>query len=534
MSKKKKEEDNSKTNTSKFAVDEKELKSKTIPNPVVLGGMEEIGLTRIKPAEIPQYLLMHPALSRGIEIKANRMIRLVDEDLEQNVLVNRGGGEEAEKARDKCRKVLYDSGGPLFLKQLCMGANRFGTSFSMIQTNQAENDVLRYEYQHPIFFGPARYPEKLKGPGVDWGDVPMRERSKLSGKMKINPKTKKIAKYTQFTKTYPEREDHNYKYGTQEYVNTRTHPGMKTKGPGNITPFGPEFDESTVFQLAFDRIGDEPLGIPLVQFLQLTIKYLLNMEKAGAQTMVNFGFNKWVANTPFKTEQKMKSFAKTLSNIQKDSVVVLPENIDLRNIIPGTTEFDKIHPIYMRLLAIRLGIPMPLLVLDGTSTNKSTLKEQKSDMYDDFIADELVVERVINEAFFKTCRIIYPDKTITELEEIVPKFKFNQPPEDIDLERERDLKFSLSIRNFSTAAEQWAGIGDSGVVSLISEKVKNLVKRSMKLDYSKEELEKIEKKRLELVSAKAKYVISEEDKKKRDEEMSDVDEQVKDLEKEEE
>lgn len=71
---------NEEVRISKHEIDVKKLKSETVPNPVVLGGIEEIGLKRISPVEIPKYLLMHPALPRGIEIKANRMIKLLDGD----------------------------------------------------------------------------------------------------------------------------------------------------------------------------------------------------------------------------------------------------------------------------------------------------------------------------------------------------------------------------------------------------------------------------------------------------------------------
>jgi hypothetical protein len=344
---------NEEVKISKHEIDVKKLKSETVPNPVVLGGIEEIGLKRISPVEIPKYLLMHPALPRGIEIKANRMIKLLDGDLTDNVRPNKSNNSKAKEAAEYCKRILYDSGGPLFVKQFAQGAYRFGTSFAMLQTNMDETEVLRFEYEHEIFFGPARYPDVLKGTGINWGNIPMIERPLYLKKLKINPKTKKIAKYTQMT---------------------------KKASTGELIPYGEEIDESMVFQLAFDTIGDEPLGISLVQFLYLTIQYLISMERAGAQTMINFGFNKWVANTPFKDIIKMKAFSSTLANLQKDSVVVLPEDIDLKNIEPGTTEFDRIHPIYMRLIAIRLGIPYTILAQEGTTTNKSTIDSLKAEM----------------------------------------------------------------------------------------------------------------------------------------------------------
>ena len=495
---------------SKMTVDEKDLKSKTIPNPVVTGGLEAIGLTRISPIEIPQYLLMHPALPRGIEMKANRMIKLVDEDLESNMIQNETLMDKKKveilmkkkknasltqkrieelkqligESREYCRDILYNSGGALFLKQLTTGAFRFGTSFSVLQTNMAETEVLKFEYQHEIFFGAARYPLPLKGSNLQWGSIPMKERSGLSGKMKINTKTKKIAKYTQLTRQYPERSESNFKVQSAEYVNTRTHPELKAKSPGDLIPVGTEIDEKMVIQLAFDRIGDEPLGISLVQFLHLTIKYLLNMEKAGAQAMVNFGFNKWKASTPFKDGPKMQEFAQSLAKINTDAVVVLPKGVELDNVQPGQTEFPRIHPMYMQLIAIRLGIPVPLLLQSGTDTNKATIQEMRKDMYEDFIADELTIEQSINEGFFKACQIKYEQLSIKELDLIVPKFKFNQPPEDKDVEQKRELDYSLMIRNYAMAEKLVAGDnfwkGDEKATKAISDRLVNVLEKDKK------------------------------------------------------
>ncbi len=469
---------------SKMAVDEKDLKSDTIPNPVVTGGMEAIGLERINPIEIPKYLLMHPALPRGIEMKANRMIKLVDEDLEGNIISNPSGGDNAEEAAKYCKNILYNSGGPLFLKQMSQGGYRFGTSFSVLQTNIAETEVLKFEYQHEIFFGPAKYPKLLKGVNVNWGTIPMVNRTSLIGKMKINTKTKRIAKYTQLTKRFPETYESNFKSQSSEYMETRTHPELRTKFHGELVSVGKEIDEKFVIQLAFDTIGDEPLGISLIQFLHLTIKYLLNMEKGGAQSMVNFGFNKWIANTPFKDLKKMNEFGSSLAKINTDAVVVLPKDIELKNIVPGTTEFDRVHPIYLKLIAMRLGIPMPLLTQDGTQTNKATIQEMRKDMYEDFIADELTIERSINEGFFKSCIIKWPELSIKDIEKIVPKFKFGQPPEDKDVEQKRDLEFSLMIRNYAMSAQMFGGNkfwkGDEGVVKSISKKVTGLVEGEKK------------------------------------------------------
>jgi len=483
---------------SKFALNEEDLKLQTWPDPVVTGGNQEIGLKIITPIEIPPFLLMHPALPRGIEIKANRMVRLTDENLLNNIVPNVSKHKSAVEAADYCRKITYDSGGPLFLKEMVGGAFSFGNTFAILQTNKAETEVLKFEYQHPIFFGPAFWPTDNNS-AVGWGDMPQTSKGQLAGKMKIDPKTKKIAQYTQYTKASTNKDSgsgggigmqNTFSYenniatpapyaATNAYYDTKTDPKLVNRIPGNLVQVGNEFKNDQVIQLFFDRIGDEPMGLSLVQTLHLTIKYLLNMERGGAQAMVNFGFNKWVAKTPFKDIKKMKEFGKTLANLQKDSVVVLPANTEMANIAPGDTEFESIHPIYLDLIAMRLGIPMTLLTQDGTRTNKATIQEQRKDMYDDMIADELRVEWVMNDAFFKACKIKYPDLSHAELEQVVPKFKFNPAPEDIDLASERELQLTLAIRNLCMAASQWKSAeGDASVIKELGLKINELINKS--------------------------------------------------------
>jgi len=313
--------------------------------------------------------------------------------------------------------------------------------------------------------------------------------------------------------------ENNYNVGSSSFVDTQKKPELVTKSGGPLVPIGEEIEKKFVTQLMFDRIGDEVLGISLVQFLHLTIEYLLNMEKAGAQTMVNFGFNKWVANTPFKDPGKMQAFGKTLSNIQKDSVVILPKEIDLKNIEPFKTDFNLVHPIYLQLIATRLGIPLPLLTQTGTETNKATLQEQRKDMYEDFIADELAIEDSINDGFFKVCQIKWPDLTIKELNIIVPKFKFKQPPEDLDIEMERNLKFSLMNRNDALSIKMLIESGVKDVANVIAERLKLNVMKNIKLTYGD---------KIEITERKMIPIKSIEDKSSEPEE---IDKQIEDIKK---
>jgi len=476
MAKKKKNQSNSvkKDNSkiAKYRVDESKIKNETTPNAVVVGGWEEIGLKRITAIDCEKYLLMHPAVPRGIEKKVNQMVSLIDKDLQSNVLINKTKSDKAKQAMEYCKKVLLDSKGPLFIRDMGMGAFRYGTSYAVLQTDQAESQVLKFEHQHEVFFGPARYPKDIKH--KSWGDIPLQDRPNLAGKMKIDPKTKEINKFVQYQKKTQSKETN---YDGTSFIDTRR-PDVHVEPHVQLVPFGREFDKSEVATLLFDRYGDEPLGIPLIQFLHLTIQYLLNMEKGAAQTQVNFGFNKWKAMTPFKSQDKLQQFSQSLSNINTDAVVCLPDGITLDNIQPGQTDFDKVHPIFMKLIAIRLGIPLSLLSGDGTSTNKSTVNEQKKDMYEDFIVDEISIEYTINDLFWKACKIKFWNLSHEELEQIVPSFRFKQPREDDDVLMDRNLKFSLMIRNFLTAASDAGELGLKEVVEALSIKVQELLDSS--------------------------------------------------------
>ena len=478
---------------SKFRLDEDKLKAETIPNAESLEGLPAIGIKKIHPIMVPRMLFMHPAVPRGVEIKANRMVRLLDSDLQSNILPNPNGSKKADEAREYCIKVLQDSGGPILCKKMIQGAFNYGTSFMLHQLNDNKDQVMRLKHMDEIYFGPALWP--MGKTDVRWGNMPIGERQVLAGRRKIDLKTGEISYYSQYKKKVNDSSSYgsNYNITNDEYVDIENDPTLrKDLTPQMLVPFGKEFGKNFVTQLMFDSIGDDPLGISIFQTLQCQIQYLVDMERAGAQTQVNFGFNRWVANTPFKDVKKMKEFAKTLANIQKHSVVVLPDGITLKNIEPGNSNFEKIHPIYMELVAIRLGIPMSLLFMKGTDSNKATLRSQVSEMYEDFFADERVFEQSMDDALWKMCSIKYSDLTHEKLEEIVPRFRFNMPKENVDLVHDRILKRTLSIRNLAMSAKQ------------LSE---------LMTDNSKSAIESINQEIIDILSSKTKQIENVKSKK---------------------
>ena len=426
---------------SKFRLKKEEINDETTPNAIVTGGIKQIGLERIAPVQIPQFLLMHPAVPRGIEIKANRLIQIPHD------IIPFDDSTEAKEMAERCTKVLdnSDKKREIYLKKIIQGAYRFGTADSLLVINQTEDKVLKMEYQHPIYFGPAKY-------SMNSDEISKR------GRIKINPKTKLPEAFTQYKQV-------NVGFGEQGSFDPEM---IFNVGSGNnkktivLTPFGKEFEDDRVVSLMFDTLGDEPRGIPLIQFLHKTVKNLLRIEDAGAESMVKFGFPQWVGTSKFKTSKKLTAYAATLQAIKNGSVAVLPEGCDLTNIVPGTTEFNKVHDIFLTLVAIRLGIPKYQLLMDGNSSNRSTAEKQSEDLNLDIFADQIIVEGTVNEMFEKIC-IFEKGEDFTKF----PTFVFGKMPTDVRAAIETEMRKAVIVKNYMVTANEMMKLGKTEFISPI-------------------------------------------------------------------
>ena len=424
-------------NISKFILDPREQTIEVEPNAMTLGGLPEIGLKRLKPVAIPKWLLSHPAVERGIEFKFNRMIRQLDKNNIGNNIIPRDTSKLANDAFEYCLDILNNSHNqPVsWIKQFGRDAMRFGDNYALLVKNKAKDTVLRWELQNPIFFSPNY--EKI-GSDTSNSSTPLFNfaiRGQDNVKYIIDPRTKRPKEYTQLKK-----------------IGSSYSSPSATADPNSINfePFGKPFPANQVIQLNFDRIGDEPFGIPIAQTLWNVVELIMKVEDAGAETMVAFGYNSWLAHTPFRTKEKMQTFAKSIENISKRSIIVLPEGVKVDNVKPGSTEFEKVHNILLSVIAMRLGISRVQLVGDGADINKSTLSSLMSDVRSDFFADELELESSLNEGFIKSCILKYRLNTPEKLKTFpFPRFGFSEMEEDKGDKAEMELKQSLSLRNLS-------------------------------------------------------------------------------------
>jgi len=397
----------------------------TKPSAIALEGTKQIKLERLSPEDIERFLWMHPAVPRGIEIKANRMIR---RGYTIKPFIKPGETEPSQlavEAADEMRVLLENSGGIIRIKKWIEDAFAYGNGYMTLVPNKDGDRIVRLNPEHPIFFRIARDPNKKKNVSfTSRGDLA----DSYEGELKVDPATKQPAKYTQVV----------FDQSTEKFV-----------------PYGEELDASQVAHLVFDTWGDEVEGISLVQYLHLTIKYLLNIEEAAAETLYKAGFTQKKVTTEIVTERDLKRIAKNLKQINTKDAIILPKGANVENLVPGNSQFPEFHKVFMQLIAIRLGIPQPLLTMDATMTNKATLDEQVKDMFADFRADEFKVKQTIeDQIFIPACKLLYGDGF-----EEIPEFVFNPVEEE---EEQKLNKLNLLSQTYIRTANAIARLSEAG------------------------------------------------------------------------
>ena len=156
--------------------DPKDLKSTTRASPILVGGVEEIDIARLDPKDVEKYLWMHPVVPRGIEIKANRMIR------RGYTVSPPSDSAGAKKATLEMKNLLENSGGLISIKKWIEDGYGFGTGFKTLVPNKTNTKILKLNPEHPIYFRISRYPDNYKD-------------KDLKNKMIIDPKTKEPPYY---------------------------------------------------------------------------------------------------------------------------------------------------------------------------------------------------------------------------------------------------------------------------------------------------------------------------------------------------
>ncbi len=383
---------------------------------VALVGKKDIKVEVLDPKDLERFMLAHPVLPSGIDKKANRIINRSFDVV--------GGSDEN---REYCRAILKRSGDELFIKKLIKNALGFGTAFAQMALSKDKKEVIKAVIKHPIYFG--YYKEKVQGT-EDLAIV-------------FDPKTGTPKQYS----------DYIYK------------DGIRQPEKGSKIPY------DKVIDLKFDTWGDEIEGIPILQYITLTLKQLLNMEDSAAEQMYRNGFTQKKFTTNIRSINKLKDFAKTVKDASDSDAIVLLDGTDVENLQPGNSDFVEFHKEFLTLLAIALGIPQPLLTMDGNDVNKSTMSEMRREMYEDSFADELIIKTTIDEKLFVPACLL---KNPSVKAEDIPSFVFKKRQLELNEQLENQKLLAETVNSYSMALEHLSKAGQTQEVKDILEKIKNL------------------------------------------------------------
>jgi len=402
----------------------------TKPSAVALSSGKSIELVKMDVITIRKYLDAHPVMPIGIDKKANRII-------------NRGytikGGKEDIKTY--LEGIMKNSGGLILIKKWIKDGYGFGDGYVELVPNKANNKILYVQIKHPVYFG--YYKEKVSAQGnfMSTGD---------NWQIVFDEKT-------------------NEPKGFCEYVidsqKRRVPLADTTTKIVNVLPL------NQVAHLKFMSWGDEIEGISVMQTVQNTIKQILNIEEAGAETMYRNGFVQKKFKTNLTSNEKLKAFAKSVKNVNENDAIILSKDTDVDNLNPGATDFVDYHEQWLQLLSISLEMPKPLVTQSGTSTNKSTLDAQKEDMYEDTFSDELVIKKTIDEQIFAPAiALAFPNAP----PEDYPEFLFKPRPSQVDTELQRKEMLSNVVLRLARAADLFNTMGRADKVDAIIQKIDEL------------------------------------------------------------
>src|SRR3990167_391270 len=407
-------------NNSEFGIDPTQLKKVIEASPILVGGTRELEIAPIDPRDVVKFLLAHPILPTGLDIRANK-------------LAGKGYYVKGTKteAVDYCKKILLNSGGNTFIKRMYKNAYAWGTAFAELVGNKSNDEILKCDVLHPVYFNFL----KKKILNIKGKDIWITE---------IDPKTKLPKAYSQY------RED----------ITT-----------DDLVPYKDPIPLDRAAYLSFDQWGDEVEGVSVVTYLKNTINNLVNTENAGAQAAYLSGNPRYAFSTAITTPTELTKFASVVKDINYKDVIILTQGTDVKVLQPGMTNFPEYHKRFLQMIAAKVQIPMPILVMDSTSTNKATLDDQVLFLDEQLRADENIMKQMIEQQIFLiACKVKFGESFN---EGDLPEFWFNpfvDTLKELEIVGEKTKLVERLSRSIKTLRE--AGAIDAA--DLLTEEIKRL------------------------------------------------------------
>lgn len=154
-----------------------------------------------------------------------------------------------------------------------------------------------------------------------------------------------------------------------------------------------------VEHLKFITIGDELVGTSAIQPVYNTAVRLMNMEDAAAHAAVKTANPTWIGKSKSRSPRDLLKWNKILGRISAKEQIMLPDGMELEMMSPGKQLFSDYAGYYLDATVSALGVPRGILLGSSEGSNRSSSLVLSKHFNEDIRANQKSVEKYFNKIF---------------------------------------------------------------------------------------------------------------------------------------
>ena len=193
-----------------------------------------------------------------------------------------------------------------------------------------------------------------------------------------------------------------------------------------------EIERKRIAHFVFHRVGDELLGISLIEPMYKTIQRIMNIDEGMAQAIWRLGFpfiHQKIGNETIRpTREEIEQAAAAIENLNAKSDITTPWYYDIKVIESKEMKgVDKYTDPFINLICSGSGVPKFILLGIGESTNKATAQEHSKHFRFSIESDQRKIKQIIEDQIIKDALIGWgfdPEEDMVYLEwnELLPEY----------------------------------------------------------------------------------------------------------------
>ena len=207
-----------------------------------------------------------------------------------------------------------------------------------------------------------------------------------------------------------------------------------------------------VAYMSFRGVGDNFLGVSLIQRMYNDVVRGMSIKQSISDAS-DMTIPKVVVTGEYRSEGEQEREAEKFANLSSDDVIIINQGKEIEIIQPGTTQIPDFYDIFISGITTTSGVPKPLLLSDGTETNKATLAEMSKKFRTALGLEEKILQRRMRWIFKRILESYGRDTTK------VPFFTFPEDPETEEARLNRETKKATTLANLANSVSALANQG---------------------------------------------------------------------------